>query len=58
MTAGALLACLLPSGEARPIEYLLSQRDAVSGEPIAGSECPMKLDVTFFRRQDGNEEAR
>lgn len=51
MTAGALMACLPPSGKAGPIEYLISRRDPLSGEPIPGSECPIKLDITFFPRE-------
>jgi hypothetical protein len=44
MSVGALLACLFQD---RPIEYLESRRDA-AGEPIAGSERPVAVDVTFF----------
>lgn len=57
MTAGALLGCLLPSGDAGPIEYLLSQRDPITGEHVEGSERPMKLDVTFFPRHQLEPEA-
>lgn len=53
MTAGALIACLSPSDEERPIEYLLSDRHPVTGEPIAGSEHPMRVDVAFYSPQAG-----
>jgi hypothetical protein len=52
MTAGALMACLTASGKSGPIEYLLSERDPITGEPIEGSERPMKLDVAFFPRRE------
>ena len=48
MTAGALLACLPYD---RPMEYLLSERDA-SGEPIPGSERPAQVDVEFFVQKE------
>lgn len=51
MTAGALMACLPRSGPAGPIEYLLSQRDPITGEPLEDSEQPMKLDLGFFPSQ-------
>jgi hypothetical protein len=43
MSAGAMLACLF---QGRPLEYLRSRRDS-AGEPIAGSERPVKVNVAF-----------
>lgn len=51
MSAGALLACLFQD---RPVEYLESRRDA-AGEPIAGSERPVTVDVTFFVERGGSQ---
>jgi len=44
MTAGALLACF---SHDRPVEYLLSERDDVTGEPVVGSQRPTLVDVEF-----------
>lgn len=49
MTAGALLACF--SGD-RPVEYLASDRDEVSGEPIIDSQRPTLVDVRFFSAKE------
>lgn len=49
MTAGALLACF--SGD-RPVEYLASDRDEVSGEPVIGSQRPTLVDVRFFSAKE------
>jgi hypothetical protein len=53
MTAGALLACL---PQDRPVEYLLSQRDQDTGEPIPGSERPVQVNLSFFVQKAGSRE--